>query len=56
MEYLYFKKKVAEMRRGSLRPENTLDYGRFTLSQVTVGRGGLIYCRGEKNAEMSLSR
>lgn len=31
MEYLYFKKKVAQMRKDLLRPENTLDNGRFTF-------------------------
>lgn len=31
MEYLYFKKKVAEMRKDFLRPENTPDNGRFTI-------------------------
>lgn len=36
MEYLYFKKKVAEMRRDLLRSENTPDNGRFTFCQITV--------------------
>lgn len=35
MEYLYFKKKVAEMRKDLLRPENTPVNGRFAFSQNT---------------------
>lgn len=36
MEYLYFKKKVAEMRKDLLTPENTPDNGRFTFCPITV--------------------
>lgn len=34
MEHLYFKKKVAEMRKDLLRQENMPDNGRFTFYKL----------------------
>lgn len=34
MEHLYFKKKVAQMRKDLLRQESALDAGRFTFSKT----------------------
>lgn len=57
MEYLYFKKKVAEMRKDFLRPENMADNGRFTFCQITVWlkrfEGGCCFIAEEENSEMS---
>lgn len=32
MEHLYYKKKVAELKKDLLRPENTSDNSKFTFS------------------------
>lgn len=60
MEHLYFKKKVAEMRKDLLRPENTPDNGRFALCQIGVfaetgGRrtGVAFMAEAERRAQLS---
>lgn len=37
MEHLYFKKKVAEMRKDLLRLENAPGNGRFPFSKLGIG-------------------
>lgn len=54
MEYLYYKRKVAELRKNLLRPENTPDNGKFTFSHMLsfVSVFFVIY----SNAKVNLKR